>query len=75
MTKNFVNYEQLLPSLPTLYLETVAAFIPSSIVVFIMSPHGMGCPCLSRRQEKAESQNNMFLITIKHKFVTYNSEE
>jgi hypothetical protein len=37
------------------------------------SPDGMGCPSLW--EEKAESQNSKYLITIKYKFMTYNSEQ
>jgi hypothetical protein len=33
----------------------------------------MGSPGLSLRKEKAESQNKKYLITITHKFMTYNN--
>jgi hypothetical protein len=56
--------------LPTLYLGTVAVFIPGSIYVFTMLHRLKGGPNLSLLQGKAEFRNNKYLITIKHKFMT-----
>jgi hypothetical protein len=68
------KHEQLLPSSTYSLLgegSCIHLWVPLSCSQ--CSPDGMGCPSLNLHQEKSESRNNMYLITFKHKFMTYNN--
>jgi hypothetical protein len=72
---NLKYYQNLLSCcsllIPTLCLQKAVALVPGSIVVFIVLHGWNGVSNLNLRQEKAEFQNNKYLIARKYKFKTY----